>query len=92
MEDRGGLFGGAPQPRERFTPGDIEDDQMICRQAGLFVADMRDRDPAAFAAFLDRLRECAFVDAFTASFGVAAPAAWKCFAAPLRASDAGPPP
>lgn len=86
ISDRTLMLGNPPQPPELFTPGDLTSYHMIYRQAGLFVADLRDRHPTEFAAFLEHLQRTSFADAFKTSFGETAQEAWDAFAASVRAS------
>jgi hypothetical protein len=85
--DVAGLFNSVKPPAQ-FTDSDMHRRfHMAYRQAGMFVAHLRDSNPAAFRAFLRRLLSGErFKTAFEASFGASVAENWERFAAAARTS------
>ncbi len=81
-----------PQPRDLIAPGDsIPYHHMVYRQAGLFVAFLRDRDPERFAGLMDRILDGRlFAEAVRDGLGLTVAEAWKEFAASARAGRPDP--
>jgi hypothetical protein len=84
VRDHTGLLGypfDPPQDRERF-PLTAIGQHMIYRQAGLFVAHLRERDSQAFARFMKALMDgTRFHLAFENAYGESIGTAWRTFAA-----------
>jgi hypothetical protein len=80
--DVAGLFNSI-KPPARFADGNVHRQfHMAYRQAGLFVAYLREKNPAAFKGFLHRLLDGErFKPAFEASFGSSVAGNWQGFAA-----------
>ena len=76
-----------PQPRDLLAPGDsLPFHHMVYRQAGLFVAFLRDRDPKRFAGLMDRILDGQpFAEAVRDGLGLTVADAWNEFAASARA-------
>ena len=83
VRDATGLFGfpfDPPQDRNLFPLNPIGQ-HMIYRQAGMFVAYLRARDPPAFRKLLDALLEgTQFRAAFESSYGTSLSEVWRGFA------------